>query len=293
MQNYITRVIYTFVCSVLLSLILFITPTLALDVDLGQQADSVVASNSIVQPPTVATPDSVILPGQSGLPLLEQLNVIYSPLKSVGYRKARDLLYSQIDNKDGIVEGIYSGYRVPISQTSSQPRQDATDGGINAEHVWPRSQGAKSNPAKSDMHHLFPARKEVNSARDNHPFADIPDDQTKSWYLDDQKESVKPSPQVIDLYSESYRKKSDGIFEPRESKKGDVARAMFYFQTIYPNRADDDFFNSQKETLCKWAEEDPIDSGEVERSHKIANTEQGNENPFVLDSTLPKRTYCN
>ena len=359
MQKYIARVVYTFVFSILLNLIIFIAPALALDVDLGQQVtlkaknsagvplhelpqpsflgrapdkatatvldfddqkhwikiqlsdgkegwiveryvgniltaspagppdNPVVVVDDIFQPTPVATSGSVILPGQSGDQLLEQLRTIYSTTGSVSYDDARDLLYSQIDNKAGIVEGLYSGYRAQIPQNSSHPRDDASTGGINAEHVWPRSYEAEGK-AFSDMHHIFPTKTNVNISRQNYPFAEIPDDQTKYWYLDDRQESEKPSSKVIDQYSELRK----GAFEPRESKKGDVARAMFYFRTIYPDRADD-FFNSQKDTLCKWAKEDPIDAGEVERSHKIAKTRQGNENPFILDPTLPKRTYCN
>ncbi|MEO1208231.1 MAG: endonuclease [Cyanobacteria bacterium J06638_20] len=254
----------------------------------GSPPDSgTVPDDDIVQPPPIVEPGRVIFPGQSGDQLLRQLKIMYSPLDAVGYRKARDLLYSQIDNEAGIVEGIYTGYRARISRNSRRPRSDATAAGINAEHVWPQSKGA-TGAAKSDMHHLFPARVEVNGDRGNYPFADIPDNQTDSWYLDDEEEFVKPAPQVIDLYSEGDR----GAFEPRESKKGDIARAMFYFQTIYPNRADD-FFNAQQTTLCAWVEADPADAGEIERSHKIFSTDQGNENPFVLDETLPQRTYCN
>jgi hypothetical protein len=67
---------------------------------------------------------------------------------------------------------------------------------------------------------------------------------------------------------------------------------MFYFRTVYPELADANFFKTQQRTLCQWHTDDPIDAGEVTRSRAIARTLQGNENPFVLDSTLSERTYC-
>jgi endonuclease I len=39
------------------------------------------------------------------------------------------------------------------------------------------------------------------------------------------------------------------LFEPRESVKGDLARAVFYFYTIHKSQADDSYFAEQKQTL--------------------------------------------
>ncbi len=69
---------------------------------------------------------------------------------------------------------------------------------------------------------------------------------------------------------------------------------MFYFYTVYRSRADAEdrnFFPLQKETLCHWNTADPIDKKELDRSHLVASF-QGNENPFVIDSTLVDRAYC-
>ncbi|BDI14752.1 hypothetical protein ANSO36C_05540 [Nostoc cf. commune SO-36] len=241
-------------------------------------------------PDTTSEPpitSSTILSGVTGDDLLKKLDSVYSPRISLGYGSARDLLYTKIDNQGGIVTDIYAGYSVPINPNSDKPREEAAQRRINAEHVWPQSMGAEG-PAKSDLHNLFASRVEVNSDRANFPFADIPDNQTTSWYLDDDELSFKPSPQDIDKYSESKR----GFFEPREAKKGDVARVIFYFRTVYPELANASFFEAQKDTLCKWQADDPIDAGEVARSQAIAKTPQSNENPFVLDPSLPQRTYC-
>ena len=236
------------------------------------------------QPGSAVTP---ILPGITGDELLKELDKFFSPRLSLGYGSARDLLYTKIDNQGGVVTDIYAGYSVSIKQNSSKPREEASQHRINAEHIWPQSMGAEG-PAKSDLHNLFASREEINSERRNYPFADIPDNQTTSWYLDNDELFVKPSPLDIDKYSEFKPE----AFEPREAKKGDIARVMFYFRTVYPELGNASFFEIQQDTLCKWQANDPIDADEVARSNAIAKTPQGNENPFVLDSTLPQRTYC-
>lgn len=205
-----------------------------------------------------------ILLGQAGDALIKQLASDFAPKTSLGYGRARDILYTKIDNKNGVVTDLYAGYQVKIKQDDPTPRKTANSLQINAEHVWPQSRGAKES-AKSDLHNLFPSLVEVNSDRANYPFADIVDSQTTSWYLDDDEVFIKPT-NNIDAFSEFKL----GVFEPREVKKGDVARVMFYFRTIYPNQADAEFFEAQRPTLCKWQAADPIDVDELDRSHEIA-----------------------
>ncbi|MHC5823830.1 MAG: endonuclease, partial [Nostoc sp.] len=96
---------------------------------------------------------------------------------------------------------------------------------------------------------------------------------------------------AIDEFSESAASE----FEPREKVKGNIARAIFYFYTIYRDQAkkvDENYFQNQRQTLCKWNQQDLPDLTEIERSHAIAQF-QGNDNPFVLDVTLGERAYCN
>ena len=147
----------------------------------------------------------VLFPGQTGADLLEQINQNYQPQKHLGYGDSRDILYRYIDNQDGEVSGIYTNFTFPFDPLSpSDPSITIYDGGngINAEHIWPQSQGA-GGIAKDDQHNLFPSYAKVNNSRGNKPFAEIPDEQTMRWYLDDEKQSNIPSPDVIDEYSES------------------------------------------------------------------------------------------
>lgn len=229
-----------------------------------------------------------IFPELRGAELLSKVAQEYEG-ETLGYRRGRDILYTDIDNEDGIVTGIYSGYSINIDPDSDTPRRDATQQDINAEHIYPQSKGARGK-ARSDLHSLFPSYNRINSERSNNPFADIDDSQTEKWLINTEVLNTIPT-ESIEEYSESISRE---VFEPREMKKGDVARAMFYFYTVYrdqANEADSDFFPLQQETLCIWNDVDPVDSYELERSHKIAGY-QGNENPFVIDSNLAGRTYC-
>lgn len=239
----------------------------------------------------------VLFPGQTRADLLEQINQNYQPQRHLGYGDSRDILYRYIDNQDGEVSGIYTNFTVPFDPDSpSDPSSSVYRGGqgINAEHIWPQSQGARGI-ARDDQHNLFPSRVRVNSDRSSKPFGEIPDNQTRRWYFDDERQSTIPT-EDIDQYSES----ASDSFEPREDRKGDVARAMFYFLAIYPDDANQSFFNQQRDTLCQWNLLDPVDQGELDRNQAIAegtalmkaSEVQGNDNPFILDDTLAERTFC-
>ncbi|ACB53280.1 unknown [Crocosphaera subtropica ATCC 51142] len=235
------------------------------------------------------TPSSEsIFPDLSGEALRSRLATEYRVKTSLGYDNARDFMYSELDNENGMVRGIYSDFTVEVNPNSSRPRSDAYQKGkgINAEHSWPQSKGA-TGVAKSDIHHLFPTQVRVNSLRGSFPFAEIEDSRTERWLIDNREENTIPSSN-IDAYSEWI----NGGFEPKESVKGNIARALFYFYTIYRDQAEEGFFEGQQDTLCDWNVNDPVDAAELKRTHEIA-LKQGNDNPFVVDPTLAKRLYCN
>ena len=73
-------------------------------------------------------------------------------------------------------------------------------------------------------------------------------------------------------------------FEPPDSHKGNVARAMFYFSMRYNMRIDP----VQEKFLKKWNKLDPIDAAERLRNRRIKDI-QGNSNPFIDDPFLADR----
>ena len=218
--------------------------------------------------------------------LIEFLQDNYMTGTTLGYTDARDTMYLRIDRIDGQVRGVYTNYAVDLPDTGVDPSTHLYENGMNCEHVWPQSLYEGGEPIKSDMHALRPCKDNVNSSRGNKPFGENPDSQTDTWYWLSQSQTSIPTSN-IDEYSESETE----YFEPREDQKGDIARTMFYFYTMYSEMADGDFFEGQKEVLKTWHELDSADEEEIIRTWQIAFYQQNKPNPFILDETLIERAY--
>jgi hypothetical protein len=218
-----------------------------------------------------------------GMALRECVREDYTPAQTLGYdTAARDLMYGYIDLVGGFVSGIYTGFSVAVADPATA-RQAMNAGGINAEHVWPQSRGAITEPARSDLHNLFPARSNVNSSRGNHPFTNLTVETTNTWWRLDQRYDDVPDGD-LGLYS----KTGSQLFEPRDYAKGAIARAILYFYTIYEAQSEELFMYVQKDPLTGWQEVYPAEGWEVRRSYLISQA-QGNINPYILDETLARR----
>lgn len=232
-----------------------------------------------------------IEPCKFGQPLIDALQDSYTPNNPLGYGPARDILYSEIDNVGNDLSGVYTNFTVTLDPSADPSVSAFQNGaGLNAEHVYPQSLGAGSEPMRSDLHNIFPCKVNVNESRGSCPYGEVDDDDTDIWYYLAMQANNIPSSE-IDNYSE--KDQEDCVFEPRESVKGDIARAIFYFYGIYQNTADginSNFFPQQKATLYQWHINDPVDAKEMTRNGLIAG-EQGNLNPFISDSTLVRRAY--
>ncbi len=226
-----------------------------------------------------------IFPTETGETLVNSLQANYSVTNALGYNGARDAMYGSIDNKSGQIIGVYTGFTV-----TANTRGDAFSKGINTEHTWPQGLFDSDEPMRGDIHHIFPTRIEANSARGSLPFGESPDNQTTKWFRNSSELTSTPSSN-IDEYSELL---SGSLFEVREDHKGNTARAIFYFWTIYQDESnvgdDASFFNGMKDVLLAWHDLDPVDQAEVDRSLG-AESAQGNRNPFVHDTTLVRRAY--
>lgn len=233
-----------------------------------------------------------IAPELSDADLIQYLQDNFSISNQLSYSGARNFMFEQIDTLNGGVRGVYSHDTYTYSSTPD--RTEAQNNGFNTEHTWPQSFFDSDLPMRSDIHHLFITRQDVNGARSNYRFDEIPDQQTSTWYYLDQNQSSVPGTN-IDEYSEVL---SNTSFEPREDFKGNVARAIFYFWAIYQdnssittdNTDNAAFFEEMKPVLLQWHDQDPVDAAELDRSLHI-ETVQGNRNPFIHDTTLVRRAY--
>ena len=250
---------------------------------------------------TASSTTTAVCPGLDGADALACVAAGYRPARLLSLADSKDRLYDTVDRAvlDGTpgVVGLYSGLFVPFDcDPSCDPSQDVYNGnaalGANQEHVWPRSHGADGNAAERDLHHLFPTRSAVNSARSNLPFAEVPDAQASAWYRDLDIRSAPPA----DLDAWSARDDRPA-WEPREAAKGDVARALFYVAAVYADLVDLAWFEPQRATLLAWHAADPPSAENAARSERVATFQTGCAtgpcvNPFVLDATLAERAFA-
>ncbi|OYU97750.1 MAG: hypothetical protein CFE21_05530 [Bacteroidetes bacterium B1(2017)] len=135
---------------------------------------------------------------------------------------------------------------------------------------WPIVNG-KELPEYNDQHHLFPADQlKANGLRSNNPFGEVVTITTQNGEGKLGKDSANKT-----------------VYEPRDSQKGDVARALFYMCTTYNgvNGVNWGFSSAigAKQTeaiLKKWHQQDPPDAFEIARNEYIASS-QKNRNPFI------------
>lgn len=202
---------------------------------------------------------------------------------TLGYSSARQEMYSYVDNEAGQVYCVYTGFHQDAEFTSYLNP-------INAEHTVPQSFFDSAEPMKSDLHHLFPTHQEVNTARSNLPFAEINDSFTDKWFIgtnDGITQTTSIPNTNIDQYSELNTNSS---FEPREDHKGNVARAIFYFFTMYPTQAGSLGDVADLETLYQWHLDDPVDAQEIIRNNKTQEV-QGNYNPYIYTPDLVDKAW--
>lgn len=196
---------------------------------------------------------------------------------TLGYSTARKKMYAYIDNNNDSLICIYGGYR----QYHQRGNEITSILPINCEHTIPQSFFNSSEPMVCDIHHLFPTYDNWNSVRANYPFADIPDAMTTQWMRNITSQAAIPT-QVIDEWAEFNIRNS--TFEPREQQKGNTARAIFYFYTVYGTQMIGYGYPITRlaslETLLQWHTQDPPDAAERERNNRVQQY-QGNRNPYI------------
>lgn len=230
-----------------------------------------------------------VFPELSDDALLDAIRSEYRPTKTLGYTNARDTLFRNILAVNNELKCLYTDYAITLDP-ARDPSDDAFNKNINTEHIYPQSKGAEFEPMRSNMYNLYPVRENVNNDRSNDPYGEVNDNTTQWWYYLDIKQKNKPATN-IDLYSE----KGNGVFEPKENRKGDIARSVMYFYTIYnqeATNADPSYFQLMSDAVCMWHLLDPVDQDEWNRNILIASYQEGRANPFILDCTIPERTYC-
>ncbi|TNE81520.1 MAG: choice-of-anchor D domain-containing protein [Bacteroidetes bacterium] len=191
---------------------------------------------------------------------------------ALGYNTGRDWLYMTIDNQQFNGEGasqnrIETAYTGRVVEGYVNRSAAQTNGNVNTEHTWPQSLGASSDPANSDLFHLYVVDASANSVRSNNPFGHV---LSATWQNGGS------------LYG-------GGIFEPRDAQKGKTARSMLYFATRYGNSSNflsvqvpnaNGQFVTQEQVLRQWAAQFPVNTIDSIRNEKIFGL-QKNRNPYI------------
>ena len=215
----------------------------------------------------------------------------------------RDYTLSPIgtDDDDPYVVTLYANYN---GDKTTAIRWGDSCGGYNTsgkqiwnkEHIWAKSNGfaSESKPAHSDLHHLRVSDERCNNLRGNLPFNVVAQHNNDTAVENHYKK-----------LTDNYRI-TNSYFEPRDTDKGDVARALFYMATRYYNG---DGSNSPLslttgtdssggkwgylDTLLAWHEADPVDEFEAHRNDLIYTQFQHNRNPYIDHPEYARAVFKN
>lgn len=147
----------------------------------------------------------------------------------------------------------------------------------NREHSWCDSWLGQTNPARSDLYHMYPTDGYVNNRRNNYNFGTV---STPTW----------TSSNGSKLGPNTYPGYTGTVFEPIDEYKGDLARSAMYMSCRYytedaswstssgTNKSD--LLQWYANLFYDWHMKDTVSKKEQDRASAIY-TFQKNHNPFI------------
>ena len=243
-----------------------------------------------------------------------------SPASSIsGYNsstnKITNYTYGTSNSNVGSNPYIHALYvnRNVTNQTQAWGNHNQDQWGINQEHIWAKSCGFNDNSpaigARGDIMHLWAGNGKVNGTyHSNYYYGYV--DTTKS-YTD-----ASSYASTLSGNRKGYSKSLGGsntVFEPQDSDKGDIARAIFYMAARYNYLSGSDSdgidagnpnleivnvlnwgpgssYQSTTSTkgqmgilqdLLEWNRLDPPDEWEIHRNNLCYKNYTNNRNPFI------------
>ena len=135
---------------------------------------------------------------------------------------------------------------------------------------WPNAGSTtKELPEYNDQHNLFPAHQtQANATRSNNPFAEC---------------VTITSTSTSGFGKLGKDANGNTVYEPKDTQKGDLARALFYMSVCYNGAAGNVWTLPADQGLAilmKWHQQDPPSDEEIARHEYIASI-QKNRNPFI------------
>lgn len=210
------------------------------------------------------------------------------------------------------VHALYVNRNVD-NQTRAWGNHNQNQWGINQEHVWAKSCGFENQTpaagARGDLMHLWAGNGRVNGdTHSNYYYGYV--DKTRSY------NNAKDYASTLSGNLRGYSKSLGGnvtVFEPQDSDKGDIARAIFYMAARYNylSGSDSDGIDAGNpnleivnnvtswqnsgyqsttsstgkmgvlQDLLEWNRLDPPDEFEIHRNNLCYNNFTNNRNPFI------------
>ena len=240
--------------------------------------NAVARTSSVTTPVTMQSPSYYTGISVSNANFVTQLHTKINPHTLMFYSDYDDTYINDFDHRDTtnnqkVVTCAYSGeeyiYSAPFNFSV-----------ISREHTYPQSwmptYGDQTKPEYNDYHNLYPVNQNnANAVRSN-----------------------KPLGKVVTVISSfggaKYGLDSRGkqVYEPRDSQKGNAARAIFYMATAYNSIDGNDWsipdpidaftvpYGQEESILKQWHWNDPVDEQEIARNDYIESL-QNNRNTFI------------
>ena len=213
------------------------------------------------------------------------------------------------------IHALYVNRNVTNQVTAWDDHQQ-TQWGINREHVWPKSHGfgeeeniSTKGGARGDPMHLMAGNGYANNIHSNYFYG----------YVNTSLSYTNCGTKYANLASNLLGKSltlggNDSVFEPQDSDKGDIARAIFYMVARYNylSGSDSDGIDSNNPNLTllqaaadssgtetyisstnkagemgiltdllAWHHADPVDRFEIHRNNLLYTNYTNNRNPFI------------
>lgn len=233
-----------------------------------------------------------------------------SPASAIsGYNPSTNIITGyKYNTNDPYVHSLYTKRSVD-NQAKAHSDHTQSGWGINQEHIWPKSQGFNAKGAggaRGDPMHLWAGNGAVNNMHSNYMYGYV--DLTNEY--DEKSENYLKGNYLGISLTTGETGSSHKVFEPQDSDKGDIARAVFYMVARYNYLANDgdtiDQNNPNLELkqstlmqvsytssrtlvgymglmsdLLHWNHIDPPDSYEIHRNNILYRNYTKNRNPFI------------
>ena len=239
-----------------------------------------------------------------------------SPASSIsGYNSSTNKItgytYGTSTSNKGTNPYLHALYinRNVTNQVTAWDDHQQTQWGINREHIWAKAEGfdtAASGGARGDPMHLWAANGYANNIHSNNFFGFVNTSGATNC-------GTKYSNLSGNLRGTSLNLGTGTVFEPQDSDKGDIARAIFYMVARYNyySGSDSDGIDSNNPNLVlvdnttdwassgytcttsnpgkqgilrdllAWNRLDPPDEWEIHRNNLVYNNFSNNRNPFI------------